>query len=123
MKTAAQRIAHYTNRLVSSLIDPVLTSMNMQQVENFSAYVTDFYPKQLALRVILHDLDLATRYFGAFEAFNGEMYHLAKVCQGTALVTNATILVAKWSGDAFLGATHATTLKKIAYDIYKVEIL
>ena len=53
MKTCQQRIAKYTARMVSSLIDPVLAQVNTKAATNFSTYVMDFYPNQLALRTLL----------------------------------------------------------------------
>jgi hypothetical protein len=122
MKTDAQRIAHYEARMVSSLIDPALAAVNAAACVNFATHVTVFYPKQQKLRVILNGLAIPTAWYGGFEAFHGELYHLSTVCSGDALTFNASKLVGKWGSAAFMSAGNLPTLKKIALDLYAITI-
>lgn len=118
MRTTAQRYAKYTARMVSSLIDPVLSAVQTAQANNFLAYLTTFVPNQFALRVILNDEDIPQIQFAAYEAFHGELYHLSRSFTGPALQSAFCILVAKWSDVAHLGATAETILERIGADIY-----
>lgn len=96
MRTSGQRIAKYGKRMLSSLIDPVLAAVNTLAVENFAAYVTEFYPLQETLRGKLDSYGIPTVEYAAYEAFNGEIYHLSKVSSGSSAVVVATALVAKY---------------------------
>jgi len=118
MRTDAQWIAAYNARMLSSLIDPTLAAKVTQQQANFAIYETDFYPKQVQLRTILDAQGAHNWQIGAYEAYHGELYHIAKVSSGTAAVAAATILVAKWED---LGLT-AGILKLIANDIYGIVV-
>jgi hypothetical protein len=123
MRTAAQRIAKYNARMLSSLIDPTLSAVNAAQQANYQAYVEDFYPKQVQLRNLLSGYSMPTPMIAGFEAFHGELFHLSKVCTGTLLTAAATVLVTKWSDSAHLGAGNAAVLKAIALDIYGLTIV
>jgi len=118
MRTAAQRIAHYSARMVSSLIDPVLTAVNAAAVANFTSYAMDFVAKQNQLRAILAGLSITTMQFARYEAFHGEIYHLSKTATGPAAVTTATALVAKYVA---MGAVEAHLIQ-IAADIYGIIV-
>ena len=118
MKSAAIRIANYTARMQSSLLDPVLAAVNAKAALNFTAYAIDFVSKQLQLRVILSALSISTMMFGRYEAFHGEVYHLSKVATGPAAITTAQALVNKYI-DA--GCVEATLIK-IAADIYGIIV-
>lgn len=122
MKTAAQRIAHYEARMVSSLIDPVLAAVNATAVENFTTHAIDFVPKQEKLRIILDAAGVATTLIPAYEAFHGKLFHLFKTVTGASLTAAATYLVAQYKAPAMLGAGAEATLKKIALDIYGVTV-
>lgn len=120
MKTASQRITKYEARMVSSLLDPVIAAVNAKAVVNFTAYVVDFYPNQVALRALLNAAGILPAVMGGYEAFHGELYHLAKTCAGPSLVAASDILVAKWSDTAHLGSGAAALLTSIATDIYHI---
>ena len=102
MKTDSQRKAAYEARMLSSLVDPTIAAKAAAAIANFNAYVDDFYPHQVHVRGILDALGIPVHWYAGFEAFAGEMYHLSKVCSGTALVFNATNLVTKWSDPAYM---------------------
>ena len=118
MVSAAKRIAKYTARMQSSLLDPVLAAVNALAVENFTTYAMDFYQKQLQLRAVLSGLSIATVKFGIYEAFHGEIYHLDKTTTGPAAITTATVLVAKYVG---YGAVSANLIK-ILDDVYGIVV-
>lgn len=118
MRTDAQRIASYNARMLSSLVDPTISAKQTLAVANFGAYATDFYPKQQQLRALLNGWGIATPQYFAYEAFNGEMYHLSKVASGPSAVVMATALVAKYVS-AFLVAVN---LKAICLDIYSITV-
>jgi hypothetical protein len=122
MRTAAQRIAKYNARMLSSLVDPTLSAVNAQQQANFAIYQQDFYPKQVQLRSILSGYSMPAPMIFGFEAFHGELYHLSKVASGDILLAGATMLVTKWSDTAHLGAGNADVLKAIALAIYTLII-
>jgi hypothetical protein len=123
MKSAQQRIAAYAARMVSSIIDPVLAVVKDKAQANFTTYVLDFYPNQLALRTLLADAGIPTVEYGAYEAYHGELYHLSKVTSGAGLVTAAQGLIDKWSDSAHLGAGAAVLLASIAADVYHITLL
>lgn len=121
MKTTAQRLAHYQARMVSSLIDPVLSAVNAAAITNFAAYLNIFVPNQFALRAILNDEDIPIIQIAAYEAFHGELYGLSRRFAGPTLQTAFCTLVAKWSDTAHLGATAETILERIGADIYTLS--
>lgn len=121
MKTSAQRIARYNARMLSSLIDPVLSAMVAQQQANFATYANDFVPKQNALRILLNALVIPIIQWGAYEAFHGELYKKSKQYSGAMLVVWATTLHDKYSSVGGGGLTSAN-LKAIANDLYGVII-
>lgn len=118
MKTDAQRIANYNARMLSTLVDPTIAQVVPMAVANFGAYASDFYAKQGVLRGILNGFGIPTAQYFAYEAFNGEMYHLSKVATGASAVITATALVAKYTS-MFLNAAH---LKTIANDVYSIVV-
>jgi len=119
VKTVSHRINAYNARMLSSLIDPTLSAVAVMAVANYSAYATDFYPKQLQLRGILDALGVGTPMYFGYEAFHNELYHLSKVASGASAVAMATALVAKYVSYFFAAAT----LKKIALDIYTIVVV
>jgi len=121
MRTAAQRIAAYNARMLSSLIDPVLSAVNTQQQANFADYASDFVPKQDQLHAILNGLGVAHVYWFAYEAFHNELYHLNKHFSGAAAIAYATTLAAKYVDPAF-GTLVLANLQTIANDIYGIVI-
>lgn len=118
MRTAAQRIAHYDARMVSSLIDPVLTAVSAQAVANFTAYAVDYVPKQDQLRNILDAAGISGAAVFAYEAYHNELYGADRSWSGPALVARATILVAKYEAVGLAGVT----LRAIANTIYGLII-
>jgi hypothetical protein len=118
MRTDAQRIAAFNARMLSSLVDPTYSAVQTMAVANFAAYATDFYLKQQQLRTLLNGWGIATSQYFAYEAFHGEIYHLAKVASGPSAVLMATALVAKYVS-MFLVAAN---LKAICLDIYSITV-
>lgn len=100
--------------MLSTLLDPTGAAVNANAVTNYGKYIDEFYPLQVQVRGLLDSLAIPVHWYAGFEAFAGEMYHLSKVCSGTALIFNATKLVGKWSSAAYLSAGNAATLKAIA---------
>jgi len=117
MRTAAQRIAKYNARMQSTQLDPVLVVMNEQQAANHTAHVLYFYPRQQALRDLLSGQGLTTTEMFAYEAYNGELYHLVRTgAVGTALVAEKEVLVAKYTA---AGLTPAL-LQSIALTVWEI---
>ncbi len=121
MRTDAQRIAKFNARMLSSLLDPTLAAVNAKAAENYSAYIIDFYPNQVAVRALCSAAGILPVKYGAYEAYHGELYHLSKVCTGDAFVAAVAILVAKWADTQHLGPAAATLLNQIAEDVYHVS--
>jgi hypothetical protein len=120
MISASRRKAKFAARMQSSQLDPTLAAVSANAVANYGAYLEDFYPNQVSLRTILNAAGIQPIWFGAYEAFHGELYHLYKVCAGPALDAACAVLVDKWSDSAHLGAAAATVLSQIATDIYHI---
>lgn len=104
MRSAAQRIDAYNLRMVSSLIDPVLTAVESQQQANYASYINDYYPYQVALRAWMDSQAIAGTAAFVYEAFNNELYSTHRRFSGTAEVTMFTVLVDKYED---LGAGRA----------------
>jgi len=121
MRTTAQRIAAYNARMLSSLVDPVLSAVATLASTNYAAYVNVFVPKQEALRAILNDEGVQVIDYGPYEAFHGELYHLSLKFAGPALQAAFCILVAKWADAAHLDAAAQTILERIGADLYTLE--
>jgi hypothetical protein len=121
MRTLQQRIKKYQARALSSLIDPVLLTVNAQQLENFTAYEIEFYPNQVQLRVLLDGAGLMPIDYAAYEAYHGELFHICKHFSGPSAVLAKNALVDKWSDAQHLGAGAATLLNQIAEVIYHFE--
>jgi hypothetical protein len=122
MRDSSHRIARYNARMLSTQLDPVGVAVNDKAMTNYATYVDEFYPLQVKLRNILDSAGLSNLLFASFEAFNGECYHLYKVCSGPALVANLTTLVLKWKDAAYLGAGNASVLKAICLQLYACTI-
>jgi hypothetical protein len=122
MKTDAQRIAKYNARMLSTLIDPVLSAVNAKACENFASYIIEFYPNQVATRTLLSAAGILPVKYGAYEAYHGELYKLTKVCDGPALIAAVQILIDKWSDTQHLGAGAAALLAQIAQTVYHVYL-
>lgn len=97
MRSAAQRIAHYTARMVSSLVDPVLTAVSAQQQANYAAYVLEFYPYQQALRGWLNAKGISVFKYVIWEALNGECYRASRSTSGTAEIAEFVALQVKYA--------------------------
>lgn len=120
MKTDAQRIARYNARMQSSLIDPTLSQINTLAKANFAAYENDFYPLQVQLRALLDSYGLPTTKYAAYEAYNGELYHLSKVASGASAIVMASAIELKYQ--TWLGIGEAAHLKEVALDLYGIVI-
>jgi len=121
MKTTAQRIAKYNARMLSSLIDPVLSAVQTLAQANFATYATEFVPKQEGLRAILSDEGISVIEMLAYEAFHNELYGAFKRYSGPALQDEFCIVVTKWSDTAHLGATASAVLERIGTDLYSLD--
>jgi hypothetical protein len=118
MRTAAQRIAAYNARMQSSQIDPTLTAMEALAQANYTSYVNEFYPFQVALRNWLDSQDIHGALVFQFEAFNNEMYSAWRRFQGTALISMATVLVDKYED---YGMTRADLIT-VCLDVWSVIV-
>lgn len=96
MRSAAQRIAAYDARMQSSQIDPTLTAMNAQQIENFAAYIADWYPLQVTLRGWLDAQGFSGSVAFQYEALAGECYHVYTRFSGPAAIAEGVILKTKY---------------------------
>jgi len=96
MRTAAQRIAHYEARMVSSLIDPVLTAINAAAVANYTAYAMAFVPFQSQLQTQLDGDSILGPIRLLYEAYFGELYGLKQRMQGPALNAMGQIMHDKY---------------------------
>jgi hypothetical protein len=121
MKSAAQRIARYNLRMLSSLLDPTLSSMIALATANFATYANDFVPKQEGLRVILNGLGVPHVHWAGYEAFHGELYKLSKQYSGAGAIAYATTLIDKWI-TVGAGALVEANLKTIADDLYGIVV-
>jgi len=118
MRTSAQRIAAYEARMQSSQLDPVRTATASLMAQNFGAYVNDFVPKQQDLRSYMDGQGYSSPDYFAYEAFNGELYHVWKTFSGAAAVAEATVIVAKYTALGLVGAD----LKAIAVTLYNIIV-
>lgn len=96
MKTVQQRVDHYTARMQSTLLDPVLSAMQAQQQANFAAYTSEFVPYQLELRNWIDNKGFMGSVTFAYEALNGECYREWKNFSGDARIAQFTALKAKY---------------------------
>lgn len=108
MRTAAQRIAHYDARMVSSLVDPVLAQVYPLASANFAAYATEFVAFQdLAFAALDSDGILGPVRF-KYSAYFNELYGLYKRFNGTALDDMAQAVHDKYVALGCVGATCIT---------------
>ena len=119
MRSAAQRIAAYDARMVSSQIDPTLTAVNALASANYASYVADFYPFQVALRNWLDGQAISGPAAFVYEAFNNEVYSVHRRFSGTAEVTQVTILVDKYED---LGAARVDLIS-LCLDVWSLVIV
>lgn len=105
MRTAAQRIAHYNARMVSSLIDPTLTAVNAAAAANFTAYAIDFVPKQSQAFAVMDSDGILGPIRFLYSAYFGELYGLYQRFNGTALDDMAQVMHDKYEA---LGCATAT---------------
>jgi hypothetical protein len=122
MRTAAQRIAKYQARMVSTQLDPVRTALQAQQQANYLAYATEFVPMQQQLRALLNAHSIDTAQFVFYEAYMGELYHVYKTAAGSSAVIAATAIECRWAHASRLGVGAAAFLKTIAVDLFNIII-
>jgi len=122
MRTAAQRIAKYNARMVSSLLDPVRTALQTQQQNNYAAYATEFVPYQQQLRALLDGYGIDTSQYVFYEAYVGELYHVYKTSAGASAVIAATAIEGRWAHASRLGVGAAARLKAIALALFNIII-
>lgn len=98
MRSAAQRIAAYEARMVSSLVDPKIAAVNVAAKANFAAYVTPFVAFQTLVHQYL-DGDGANplEYFN-YNAFAGEIWHIDLHFSGAAAIAGGGDMVIKYTG-------------------------
>lgn len=110
MVSAATRITHYNNRMVSSIVDPAYAAVNAAQKINFAEYAIEYVAKQQLVHQYLDSEGaLPSEYFN-YNAFAGEMYHIYGHFSGAAAVAAASDFVLKYTG---MGCT-VIRLKAIA---------
>jgi hypothetical protein len=119
MRSAAQRIDAYNARMVSSLLDPVLTAVESQQQANFASYIADYYPFQVALRAWIDTQGISGTAVFFYEAFNNELYSTHRRFSGLAEVQMFTVLVDKYED---LGALRADLIA-ICLNVYGVVVV
>lgn len=119
MRSSKQRIDAYNARSASALLDPARAASALLARRNYAAHANGFVPKQLALRELLNGHPIPTVDYFVYEAFNGEMYHLSSVTAGSAAVTTATALIAKYVA----GGADEDLLVEIAVQIWNIIAL
>lgn len=119
MRSAAQRIAAYNARMTSTQIDPTLDAVNAAALTNFSGYVAEFYPYQVALRNWLDQQAISGAAAFVYEAFNNEVYSAWRRFQGTALDSMVTVLVDKYED---LGAARVDLIA-LVLDVWSLVIV
>lgn len=122
MRTAAQRIAKYNARMVSTLLDPVRTALQTQQQQNYAAYAIEYVPKQQQLRALLDANGIDASQYVFYEAYAGELYHVWKTATGSSAVITATAIEGRWAHASRLGPGVAAFLKTIAVDLFNIII-
>lgn len=122
MRTAAQRIAKYNARMVSSQLDPVRAAVTAAAQANYLGYAQEFVPKQESLRAILDAKGIDSAQFVFYEAYNGELYHLWKTTSGASLIKAAGAVLGRWDHAARLGPSAEATLKEIASTVWNIII-
>lgn len=118
MVSAAIRIAHYNNRMSSSLLDPVFTAVADMAKAHYLVHAIDITQRQIDTVAILDTDGILGAFRFLYLAYSNQLYHLCKVYSGTPLVSEATTLCTKYTAQ-FLAAA---TLKKIAHDVYAITI-
>lgn len=103
MRTVQQRLDHYTARMQSTLIDPVLAVMQAQQQANFAAYTTEFVPYQTELRNWLDAKGFIGLTVFKYEALNGECYRAWRTFSGDSRTAEFTALKAKYVAWSLVG--------------------
>jgi len=97
MRSAADRITHYNNRMTSSQIDPVLSAVSTAQKANFAAYAIDWVAKAQTVHNYLDNQGVNPLEYFMFDAFAGEIYHIEQHFQGAAAVAGASDIVVKYT--------------------------
>jgi hypothetical protein len=108
--------------MVSSLLDPARAATTTLAQANYSAYATDFVPKQIALRALLDAAGLNPAVFGAYEAYSGQLYHLYRTTSGASLIAAAGVVKGHWMSASRLGAGSEALLKSIAQTVYNIVL-
>jgi len=98
MKSAATRIAHYNNRMLSSLVDPSLAAVNVAAKANYAEHTIAYVAFQEAAHNYLDGQGcLPAEYFN-YNAFMGEIWHVDQHFSGAAAVAAGGDLVIKFVG-------------------------
>jgi hypothetical protein len=122
MRTAAQRIAKYNARMVSSQLDPVRAALAATQQANYLGYAQEFVPKQEALRILLNGFDIDPAQFVWYEAYNGELYHAWKTTAGASLIQAADAIAGRWAHASRLGTGALAHLTSIAKTVWSIDL-
>jgi hypothetical protein len=120
MRTAAQRIAKYNARMVSSQLDPVRAALVANQQANYAGYATEFVPYQQKLRVELATLGIDPAQFVFYEAWNGQVYHAWKTTSGASLIKAVAAINGRWAHASRLGTAKAATLVALALAVWNI---
>lgn len=123
MRTAAQRIAKYNARMVSSQLDPVRAAQTAAAQANYEAYAIDFVPIQQKLRVELASYGIDPAQFVFYEAWNGEMYHAWKTTSGASLAKAFGAINGRWAHASRLGTGAAARLSALMTTLYTTVIV
>jgi hypothetical protein len=122
MRTAAQRIAKYNARMVSSQLDPVRAAATAAAQANYAGYATEFVPYQEKLRVELATYGIDPAQFVFYEAWNGEMYHAFKTTSGSSLIKAVGAINGRWAHASRLGTAQSARLIALAFAVWNVVI-
>ena len=103
MVSAATRILHFTNRMTSSQVDPVLAAVNAAAKANYAAHAIEWTDYLAAVHNHLSANGVNPTSWFLYDGFAGEIYHLAVKVGATGLgaVAEANSLCVKW--EAFGG--------------------
>lgn len=117
---AAERIAHYNNRMVSSQIDPVLAAVNVTAMANYAAHAIEWTALLAAVHNHLAANGVNPASWFLYDGFAGEMYHLVNKTgvTGAAAIAAANDFCVKWEA---LGGGLAR-LKAICAAVFSVVV-
>jgi len=101
-----------------SLIDPVLTAVNAQQLQNYQDYAIEFQPFQTELRNWLNAQGISSLLYFTWEALNGECYRAWRNFAGPSREAEFVVLQGKYVGYGLLAAN----IKAMVLAVWSVTI-